>query len=178
MLRAAAADCGVLLLPYFAECNTLNGLVSEVFIRFFVETVGHYSLFLTQNEKGERVFQREAFRKSVASKSIRRFLEVFMESQMFAGFIQDRELRKCRAKGKGADGSVPQRGQRRGAARGSSIRGRGRRDLPQQSAFRLSFLPPSVGLFEQRVEQYLEELPDTEQSGVNKFLRGLGEQTA
>ncbi|XP_019484809.1 PREDICTED: suppression of tumorigenicity 5 protein [Hipposideros armiger] len=110
------------------ECNTLNGLVSEVFIRFFVETVGHYSLFLTQNEKGERVFQREAFRKSVASKSIRRFLEVFMESQMFAGFIQDRELRKCRAK----------------------------------------------GLFEQRVEQYLEELPDTEQSGMNKFLRGLG----
>ncbi|NWH19700.1 ST5 protein, partial [Grus americana] len=112
------------------ECNTLNGLVSEVFIRFFVETVGHYSLFLTQNEKGERAFQREAFRKSVASKSIRRFLEVFMESQMFAGFIQDRELRKCRAK----------------------------------------------GLFEQRVEQYLEELPDTEQSGVNKFLRGLGEE--
>ncbi|XP_059681652.1 DENN domain-containing protein 2B isoform X3 [Gavia stellata] len=110
------------------ECNTLNGLASEVFIRFFVETVGHYSLFLTQNEKGERAFQREAFRKSVASKSIRRFLEVFMESQMFAGFIQDRELRKCRAK----------------------------------------------GLFEQRVEQYLEELPDTEQSGVNKFLRGLG----
>lgn len=96
-----AADFGVLLLPYFAECNTLNGLVSEVFIRFFVETVGHYSLFLTQNEKGERAFQREAFRKSVASKSIRRFLEVFMESQMFAGFIQDRELRKCRAKGKG-----------------------------------------------------------------------------
>ncbi|KAM4617329.1 DENN domain-containing protein 2B isoform 1-T4 [Discoglossus pictus] len=110
------------------ECNTLNGLVSEVFIRFFVETIGHYSLFLTQNDRGERVFQREAFRKSVASKSIRRFLEVFMESQMFAGFIQDRELRKCRAK----------------------------------------------GLFEQRVEQYLEELPDTEQSGVNKFLRGLG----
>lgn len=110
------------------ECNTLNGLVSEVFIRFFVETVGHYSLFLAQTEKGERAFQREAFRKSVASKSIRRFLEVFMESQMFAGFIQDRELRKCRAK----------------------------------------------GLFEQRVEQYLEELPDTEQSGMNKFLRGLG----
>ncbi|XP_075692901.1 DENN domain-containing protein 2B [Rhinoderma darwinii] len=110
------------------EYNTLNGLVSEVFIRFFVETIGHYSLFLAQNERGGRVFQREAFRKSVASKSIRRFLEVFMESQMFAGFIQDRELRKCRAK----------------------------------------------GLFEQRVEQYLEELPDHEQSGVNKFWRGLG----
>lgn len=110
------------------ECNSLNNLVSEAFIRYFVETIGHYSLFLTQNERNERIFQREAFRKSVASKSIRRFLEVFMESQMFAGFIQDRELRKCRAK----------------------------------------------GLFEQRVEQYLEELPDTEQSGVNKFLKGLG----
>ncbi|KAK6472859.1 DENN domain-containing protein 2B-like isoform X1 [Huso huso] len=110
------------------ECDSLSSLVSEAFIRFFLETIGHYSLFLTQNEKGERVFQREAFRKSVASKSIRRFLGVFMESQMFAGFIQDREMRKCRAK----------------------------------------------GLFEQRVEQYLEELPDTEQSGVNKFLKGLG----
>uniref|UniRef100_A0A673LW85 Suppression of tumorigenicity 5 protein-like n=1 Tax=Sinocyclocheilus rhinocerous TaxID=307959 RepID=A0A673LW85_9TELE len=112
------------------ECTTsLNSVVSEAFIRFFLETIGHYSLFLTQGERGERNFQREAFRKSVASKSIRRFLGVFMESQMFAGFIQDREMRKCRAK----------------------------------------------GLFEQRVEQYLEELPDTEQSGVNKFLKGLGE---
>ncbi|MBN3303774.1 ST5 protein, partial [Amia calva] len=85
------------------ECNTLNGVVSEAFIRFFLETIGHYSLFLTQNDKGERLFQREAFRKSVASKSIRRFLGVFMESQMFAGFIQDRELRKCRAKGTRAE---------------------------------------------------------------------------
>ncbi|KAJ8249289.1 hypothetical protein GJAV_G00233210 [Gymnothorax javanicus] len=110
------------------ECNSLDSVVSEAFIRFFLETIGHYSLFLTQNEQGGRVFQRLAFRKSVASKSIRRFLGVFMETQMFAGFIQDRELRKCRAK----------------------------------------------GLFEQRVEQYLEELPDTEQSGVNKFLKGLG----
>ncbi|XP_037651642.1 suppression of tumorigenicity 5 protein [Sebastes umbrosus] len=110
------------------EYNSLNSLVSEAFIRFFLETIGHYSLFITQNERGERIFQREPFRKSVASKSIRRFLGVFMESQMFAGFIQDRELRKTRAK----------------------------------------------GLFEQRVDQYLEELPDTEQSGVNKFLKGLG----
>uniref|UniRef100_A0A4W4G441 UDENN domain-containing protein n=1 Tax=Electrophorus electricus TaxID=8005 RepID=A0A4W4G441_ELEEL len=110
------------------KCSSLSSVVSEAFLRFFLETVGHYSLFLTQGERGERVFQREPFRKSVASKSVRRFLGVFMESQMFAGFIQDRELRKCRAK----------------------------------------------GLFEQRVEQYLDELPDTEQSGVNKFLKGLG----
>lgn len=35
-----------------------------------------------------------------------------------------------------------------------------------------------AGLFEQRVEQYLEELPDTEQSGVNKFLKGLGKRNS
>lgn len=82
------------------EYNSLNSLVSGAFIRFFLETIGHYSLFIAQNERGERIFQRETFRKSVASKSIRRFLGVFMESQMFAGFIQDRELRKNRAKGR------------------------------------------------------------------------------
>lgn len=86
--------------PLAEFTTTLNSVVSEAFIRFFLETIGHYSLFLTQGERGERIFQREAFRKSVASKSIRRFLGVFMESQMFAGFIQDREMRKCRAKGK------------------------------------------------------------------------------
>lgn len=90
-----------LISPFFTECTTsLNSVVSEAFIRFFLETIGHYSLFLTQGERGERIFQREAFRKSVASKSIRRFLGVFMESQMFAGFIQDKEMRKYRAKGK------------------------------------------------------------------------------
>ena len=52
------------------------------------------------------------------------------------------------------------------------------RSLPFPSAKDCS-LPcssSSAGLFEQRVEQYLEELPDTEQSGMNKFLRGLGKQ--
>lgn len=86
--------------------------MSEAFIRFFLETIGHYSLFLTQGERGERVFQREAFRKSVASKSIRRFLGVFMESQMFAGFIQDRELRKSRAKGEEGCGRGRETGDR------------------------------------------------------------------
>lgn len=93
--------------PVSTEYNSLNSLVSEAFIRFFLESVGHYSLFITQNERGERLFQRDAFRKSVASKSIRRFLGVFMESQMFAGFIQDRELRKTRAKGRSLWNSLP-----------------------------------------------------------------------
>lgn len=79
---------------------TLNSLVSEAFVRFFVELVGHYSLNMTVTERGERVFQREPFRKSHTSRSVRHFLDHFMETQMFAGFIQDRELRKSGVKGR------------------------------------------------------------------------------
>uniref|UniRef100_F6REZ0 DENN/MADD domain containing 2C n=1 Tax=Xenopus tropicalis TaxID=8364 RepID=F6REZ0_XENTR len=107
---------------------TLNSLVSEAFVWFFVEIVGHYSLHMYVNEKGERVFQREPFRKCHTSRSTRQFLDVFMETQMFAGFTQDRELRKSGVK----------------------------------------------GLFEVRACEYLKTLPETEPSGVNKFLRGLG----
>ncbi|KAL2093204.1 hypothetical protein ACEWY4_010516 [Coilia grayii] len=110
------------------DSHSLNSVVSEAFIRFFLETIGHFPLFMTHTATGERLFQRDAFRKAVASRSVRRFLGVFMESQMFHGFIQDQELRTSRAK----------------------------------------------GLFEVRVEQYLDELPEVEQGGVNRFFRGLG----
>lgn len=78
---------------------SLDSLVSEAFVRFFVEIVGHYSLHMHVTEKGERVFQRDPFRKSHTSRNVRHFLEIFMETQMFAGFIQDRELRKSGVKG-------------------------------------------------------------------------------
>ncbi|KAM6217944.1 DENN domain-containing protein 2C isoform 2-T2 [Rhynchocyon petersi] len=112
----------------FSQEVTLNSLVSEAFVRFFVELVGHYSLNMTVTERGERVFQREPFRKSHTSRSVRHFLDLFMETQMFAGFIQDRELRKSGVK----------------------------------------------GLFEVRARQYLETIPDSEPSGVNRILRSLG----
>ncbi|XP_072910067.1 DENN domain-containing protein 2C-like [Hemitrygon akajei] len=78
---------------------SLSSLVSEACVRFFVEVVGHYSLHMSVSERGERSFQRDAFRKSHTSKSVRQFLELFMETQMFAGFVQDRELRKSGIKG-------------------------------------------------------------------------------
>ncbi|NXT85267.1 DEN2C protein, partial [Zapornia atra] len=106
----------------------LNSLVSEAFVRFFVEIVGHYSLHMNVTEKGERVFQRELFRKSHGSRSVRHFLHFFMETQMFAGFIQDRELRKNMVK----------------------------------------------GLFEARALEYLESIPETEPTGMNRILRSLG----
>ncbi|XP_040854541.1 DENN domain-containing protein 2C isoform X2 [Ochotona curzoniae] len=112
----------------FSQNVTLDSLVSEAFVRFFVELVGHYSLNMTVTERGERVFQREPFRKSHTSRSVRHFLDLFMETQMFAGFIQDRELRKSGVK----------------------------------------------GLFEVRARQYLETIPESEPSGMNRILRSLG----
>ncbi|NXK96808.1 DEN2C protein, partial [Formicarius rufipectus] len=70
----------------------LDSLVSEAFVQFFVEVVGHYSLHVEVTETGERLFQREPFRSSHGSRGVRRFLRLFMETQMFAGFVQEREL--------------------------------------------------------------------------------------
>lgn len=129
------------------DSGSLSTVVSEAFVRFFVEMVGHFSLFMGGAEREDdsvssptlpipsptsssssSSFQREAFRKAVTSKSLRRFLEVFMETQMFTGFIQERELRR------------------------QGLR----------------------GLFEVRAQEYLDSLPGSEQRGVNKFLKGLG----
>ncbi|XP_078524312.1 DENN domain-containing protein 2A [Lissotriton helveticus] len=93
------AECVPAPLSARQDSSPLNEIVSESFVRFFVEVVGHYSLFLVPGERDEKTLHREAFRKSVSSKSLRRFLEVFMETQMFGGFIQERELQKQGSKG-------------------------------------------------------------------------------
>ncbi|XP_049616811.1 DENN domain-containing protein 2A-like isoform X2 [Syngnathus scovelli] len=85
---------------FIFSLDHLSTVVSEAFVRFFVELVGHYPLFFFNEREGEVSttpplpcsFQREAFRKAVPSKTMRRFLEVFMETQMFSWFIQEREL--------------------------------------------------------------------------------------
>ncbi|XP_033880332.3 DENN domain-containing protein 2A-like [Acipenser ruthenus] len=116
--------------PSLNDSSSLSVVVSEAIVRFFVEMVGHYSLFLGPGEREDEgaVFHRDAFRKAISSKSLRRFLEVFMETQMFAGFIHDQDLRR------------------------QGLR----------------------GLFELRAQDYLDSLRGSEQSGVNKFLKGLG----
>ncbi|KAI1892665.1 hypothetical protein AGOR_G00135900 [Albula goreensis] len=109
--------------------SRLSSLVSEAFVRLFVELVGHYSLHMGEGAiSGTRELQRDAFRKSHPSRGARQFLQLFMDTQMFSGFIQDRELRKGGVK----------------------------------------------GLFELRAAEYLVSNPEPEPSGVNKFLKGLG----
>ncbi|XP_061422660.1 LOW QUALITY PROTEIN: DENN domain-containing protein 2B-like [Lethenteron reissneri] len=118
-----------------------NSLVSEVFIRFFVEAVGHLPLFMappsvvtsstsTSSPSSFSSFRREDFVRAAASKTHRRFLELFTHTQMFSCFVQERAQRQ-----------------------------RGARDL-----------------FDARVIPFLEEVAaDAEaESGVNKFLRSLG----
>uniref|UniRef100_A0A3B5AMD6 UDENN domain-containing protein n=1 Tax=Stegastes partitus TaxID=144197 RepID=A0A3B5AMD6_9TELE len=100
-----------------SDSGQLSTVVSEAFVRFFVELVGHYPLFIT----GER-------EDAIPSKTMRRFLEVFMETQMFGWFIQERELHR--------------------------------------QALR--------GLFEVRVQEYLDSIHENEHRRVNRFLKGLG----
>ncbi|XP_072233853.1 DENN domain-containing protein 2A-like [Leuresthes tenuis] len=121
-----------------SDSGHLSTVVSEAFVRFFVELVGHYPLFITgEREDGYSSsssspvpcsFQREGFRKAILSKTVRRFLEVFMETQMFGWFIQERELHR------------------------QSLR----------------------GLFEVRVQEYLDSIHENEHRRVNRFLKGLG----
>ncbi|KAI4803355.1 hypothetical protein KUCAC02_006906 [Chaenocephalus aceratus] len=89
------------------DSGHLSTVVSEAFVRFFVEL---------------------SFRKAIPSKTVRRFLEVFMETQMFGWFIQERELHR--------------------------------------QALR--------GLFEVRVQEYLDSIHENEHRRVNRFLKGLG----
>ncbi|XP_023132970.2 DENN domain-containing protein 2A-like isoform X1 [Amphiprion ocellaris] len=120
------------------DSGHLSTVVSEAFVRFFVELVGHYPLFITsEREDGYSSsssspvpcsFQGEGFRKAIPSKTVRRFLEVFMETQMFGWFIQERELHR--------------------------------------QALR--------GLFEVRVQEYLDSIHENEHRRVNRFLKGLG----
>lgn len=70
-------------------------------MRFFVELVGHYPLHMAESSGGGggRELQRDSFRKSHPSRGVRQFLQLFMDTQMFAGFIQDKELRKGGGRG-------------------------------------------------------------------------------
>ncbi|KAG7240687.1 hypothetical protein INR49_026576, partial [Caranx melampygus] len=123
-----------------SDSGHLSTVVSEAFVRFFVELVGHYPLFIVgEREDGYSSsssspvpcsFQREGFRKAIPSKTVRRFLEVFMETQMFGWFIQERELHRQALK----------------------------------------------GLFEVRVQEYLDSIHENEHRRVNRFLKGLEEE--
>ncbi|XP_022082706.1 suppression of tumorigenicity 5 protein-like isoform X2 [Acanthaster planci] len=97
--RALTDICGSLTEPSYGSEDDIssedheakNRAISEVFIRYFVETCGHYVNHFSTKYDGGLKFDREGFIRTVTSRSIRKFLEVFSETQMFAFFIQEKE---------------------------------------------------------------------------------------
>jgi predicted hotdog family 3-hydroxylacyl-ACP dehydratase len=86
-----AAQCLNSAVPVQANDAT----VAEAFLRMFVETCGHYDGYITVQQNGEKIFQRELFVKVVSSRSIRMFLEWFTMTQMFEVFITDKLKDDC-----------------------------------------------------------------------------------
>ncbi|XP_059509491.1 DENN domain-containing protein 2D-like isoform X2 [Stegostoma tigrinum] len=81
------------------QCSQdLNDMVTNTFVLFFVKVVGHYSDHLKRN-RSETTFQEKQFRKSVTSKSIRKFLKSFMATQMFSLFVQELQGPPCSQEG-------------------------------------------------------------------------------
>ncbi|TRY64962.1 hypothetical protein DNTS_024641 [Danionella cerebrum] len=80
----------------------LNKVVPEAFLPFFIKTVGHFAKYIERkgpDNHGE--FQRTDFCKAVESKSSRRFVKKFVQTQMFDLFIQEMEQRAASRNGKG-----------------------------------------------------------------------------
>ncbi|CAF4888356.1 unnamed protein product [Pieris macdunnoughi] len=78
------------------DTKTRNVMISEAFLRFFVDILGEFSKFFTERElkdgelgKDGVVFDKEAFIKQTSSKQNQFFLEWFTETAMFTHFIQN-----------------------------------------------------------------------------------------
>ncbi|CAH1787403.1 unnamed protein product [Owenia fusiformis] len=66
-----------------------NLMISEAFLRLFVETTGHYKYHISIQQDNQHHFQKEQFIRALSSKSLRMFLEWFTETQMFEMFVTE-----------------------------------------------------------------------------------------
>ncbi|XP_050358407.1 uncharacterized protein LOC126778788 [Nymphalis io] len=78
------------------DTKTRNVMISEAFLRFFVDILGDFWKFFSDGEVGDSdlgkngvVFDKEAFIKNSSSKQVQYFLEWFTETAMFNHFIQN-----------------------------------------------------------------------------------------
>ncbi|ELT91942.1 hypothetical protein CAPTEDRAFT_183656 [Capitella teleta] len=100
LMAAIKEDAGnsAIIIHKFSASDTVGArdiMISEAFLRMFVETIGHYTEFLVTQQDGILNFQKEAFVKAVSSTSILMFLEWFTETQMFEVFITDKVEGRC-----------------------------------------------------------------------------------
>ena len=68
-------------------------MISEAFLLFFVEAIGHYGQHIHTQQGGKKLFKKEEFIKGAASSSLEQLLEWFVETQMFEVFMT-KELEK------------------------------------------------------------------------------------
>ncbi|XP_060072364.1 DENN domain-containing protein 2C-like [Ylistrum balloti] len=64
-----------------------NLMISEVFLRFFVEAIAHFTEHINNQQDGKKVFIKESFIQGAPTDSMQQFLEWFTETQMFEVFI-------------------------------------------------------------------------------------------
>ncbi|XP_046337062.2 DENN domain-containing protein 2A-like isoform X2 [Haliotis rufescens] len=62
-------------------------MVSEAFMRMFIEIMGHFGEHITTQQDGRKVFEKDKFLARVSAKGIRQVLEWFTETQMFEVFM-------------------------------------------------------------------------------------------
>ncbi|KAK7098428.1 hypothetical protein V1264_002726 [Littorina saxatilis] len=62
-------------------------MVSEAFMRMFLETMGHFGQHVFTQQDGSKTLLKEQYIAAAPSKGIRQFLEWFTETQMFEVFI-------------------------------------------------------------------------------------------
>uniref|UniRef100_A0A8D0F058 DENN domain containing 2D n=1 Tax=Strix occidentalis caurina TaxID=311401 RepID=A0A8D0F058_STROC len=89
--------------------HTVNTLVSETFVQFFVRMVGHYASHIKWSKNGSGTFQERAFCKAIASKTNRKFVKKFVKTNMFSLFIEEAEKSRIPQEGKRPHLSFPLR---------------------------------------------------------------------
>lgn len=70
--------------------TTKNLMISEAFIRLFLEMISHYRQHICTQQDRTVIFQKESFVTAVSSRSLRMFLQWFTETQMFEVFVNER----------------------------------------------------------------------------------------
>ncbi|XP_072948499.1 uncharacterized protein [Epargyreus clarus] len=95
------------------DTKTRNVLISEAFLRFFVDILGDFWKYFSSGEvkhgdlgKNGVVFDKEAFIKNATSKQNQFFLEWFTETAMFNHFIQNMAIYHTHHSSDSSDSSV------------------------------------------------------------------------
>ncbi|XP_064480316.1 DENN domain-containing protein 2C-like isoform X2 [Ornithodoros turicata] len=68
-------------------------MITEAFVRMFVEILGHCDSHISLLSNGTYAFQKEAFMRMPSSRGVQMFLQWFVETQMFELFLSERAQR-------------------------------------------------------------------------------------